>query len=54
MIIKQEIDRNRMLRTKSNEGKKGADLMLEREVKNMLSSGRKVFWLIHLFLHKIS
>lgn len=42
MIIKQEIDRTRMLKIKANEGRKGGNVLLERKRED-LTSGRTLF-----------
>jgi len=42
MIIKQEIDRTKMLKIKANEGRKGGNVLLERKRED-LTSGRTLF-----------
>ena len=43
MIIKQEIDRTRILKTKANEGKKGSNVVVERKREDLMS-GRAIMW----------
>ena len=43
MKIKQDIERTRVLRAKSNEGRKGMSLLAEREREN-LERGRSIMW----------